>query len=128
MRANPLLPYALCALALAACSKRGEPAGTTTVTGADNPLAEPPEDAMADQAETDADVQVTADVRRAFNEDESLAPIAKNVAISTKHGVVTLHGSVRTEAERAMLVLHARRQPGVARVENQIIVESGALP
>ena len=50
----------------------------------------PVPNAMADQAETDADVQVTLQVRRALALDDPLASASRNVSISTREGVVTL--------------------------------------
>ena len=53
-----------------------------------------------DQAENDADREVSANVRKAIVGDDSLSINAQNVKIVTSNGNVTLRGPVKTEREK----------------------------
>jgi hyperosmotically inducible periplasmic protein len=76
-----------------------------------------------DQGENDADRQVTANIRKAIVDDDSLSTNAKNVKIMTRDGQVTLRGPVKTPEEKAAIAAKAERIAGVKRVDNQLEIE-----
>lgn len=77
-----------------------------------------------DQKETEADVKVTANVRKAVVDDNSLSVDAHNAKIITRNGVVTLRGPVESQAESMRLQQIATQTPGVMRVVNQLEVKA----
>jgi len=77
-----------------------------------------------DQKETESDVKVTANIRKAVTDDDSLSVNAHNVKIITRNGVVTLRGPVDSQAESMRLQQLAKQTPGVMRVDNQLEVKA----
>jgi osmotically-inducible protein OsmY len=77
-----------------------------------------------DQAENDADRQVSADVRKAITSDDSLSVNAQNVKIITSNGYVTLRGPVKTEREKEAIGAKAKQVAGVHGVTNLLEVEA----
>lgn len=72
------------------------------------------------QQENESDLEITAAIRRAIVEDDSLSTNAQNVKIITRDQVVTLRGPVNSEAERTRVATLARQVQGVKRVDNQL--------
>jgi hyperosmotically inducible protein len=77
-----------------------------------------------DQIESESDIKITADIRKAVVADESLSVNAQNVKIITRHGVVTLRGPVESEAESVKLGLIAKQTAGVTQVDNQLEIKA----
>jgi hyperosmotically inducible periplasmic protein len=77
-----------------------------------------------DQAENEADREISASIRRAVVKDDSLSMNAHNVKIITSNGVVTLRGPVKSETERAAVEARAKQVAGVQSVNNQLEVEA----
>lgn len=77
----------------------------------------------SDQKEDDADLEITAAIRRAVVADESLSTNAHNVKIITQDGRVTLRGPVDSEAERTRIVKLAREAAGVQDLNNQLEID-----
>lgn len=77
-----------------------------------------------DQKETEADIKVTANIRKAVVDDKSLSVDAQNAKIITRNGVVTLRGPVESQAESMRLQQLATQTPGVMRVVNQLEVKA----
>ncbi|MDO9049202.1 MAG: BON domain-containing protein [Methylobacter sp.] len=77
-----------------------------------------------DQIETESDVNVTANIRKAVVADESLSVNAKNIKIITRKGVVTLRGPVESQAESMKLQQIATQTPGAVRVDNQLEIKA----
>jgi hyperosmotically inducible protein len=77
-----------------------------------------------EQGGSAADREVTAAIRRAIVDDDSLSTNAQNVKIVTVDGVVTLRGPVKSAAEKAMVAAKAEKTKGVKRIENQLEVEA----
>jgi osmotically-inducible protein OsmY len=77
-----------------------------------------------DQSEKAADRDLTAKIRKAIVEDESLSINAQNVKVITIDGVVTLRGPVKSETEKAAIDRTARSAAGATRVDNQLEVET----
>jgi osmotically-inducible protein OsmY len=77
-----------------------------------------------DQKETEGDVKITADIRKAVVGDKSLSVNAQNVKIITRNGVVTLRGPVESEAESMKVQLIAKQSPSVTQVDNQLEIKA----
>jgi len=71
---------------------------------------------------TDADRALSSTVRRALNQSETVAGIARNVYIDSRSGVVTLTGSVPSEQDRQFINNVVRNTAGVYNVNDQIQV------
>ncbi|MCA1852521.1 MAG: BON domain-containing protein [Beggiatoa sp.] len=70
------------------------------------------------------DREITAAVRRAIVEDDSLSLNAHNVKIITRDGTVTLRGPVESRAERTTIGQLAEKTAGVKRVDNQLEINA----
>ena len=77
-----------------------------------------------DQKETESDIKITADIRKAIIKNKSLSVDAQNVKIITRNGVVTLRGPVETKKESKKLKKIARHTPGVLKVNNQLEIKA----
>jgi hyperosmotically inducible periplasmic protein len=77
-----------------------------------------------DQGGSASDRELTAAIRRAIVEDDSLSTNAHNVKIVTVDSVVTLRGPVKSATEKAAVVAKAEKEKGVKRVDNQLEVEA----
>ena len=77
-----------------------------------------------DQAENEADREVSANVRKAVVADDSLSMNAQNVKIVTSNGNVTLRGPVKTEREKEAIETKAKQVAGVHSVTNLLEVEA----
>lgn len=73
-----------------------------------------------DQKETDEDRTITATIRQAIINIESLSVDAHNVKIITRNGVVTLRGPVENAAEKNQLQAIAEKTSTVKHVDNQL--------
>lgn len=77
-----------------------------------------------DQSESEADRNITQEIRKQVVGDDSLSMTAKNVKIITANGVATLRGPVASEQERASIAQIASHVVGVKRVDNQLEIAS----
>jgi hyperosmotically inducible periplasmic protein len=77
-----------------------------------------------DQSNSPEDVKITAAIRRAVVEDNSLSATAKNVKIITADGTVTLRGPVQNEAEKTKIAELAQSAAGNAKIDNQLEVKA----
>jgi osmotically-inducible protein OsmY len=127
--------------AVAACEERSANSTTTNNNGAATTNAPPPRaDNTAnntsdqntgaptpmDQSQDPEDIRITAEIRRAIMEDDTMSMNAQNCKIITANGVVTLRGVVASEQERAAIGARAQQIAGVLRVDNQLAIESDA--
>ena len=71
-----------------------------------------------DQAENEADREISANVRKAVVGDDSLSMNAQNVKIVTSNGNVSLRGPVKTEREKEAIEAKAKQVVGVHGVTN----------
>jgi hypothetical protein len=76
-----------------------------------------------DQGNNDADVKVTAEIRRALIARDDLSVNAKNVKVITIDGKVTLRGAVNSEQEKATIEDIANNIAGSENVENELQVK-----
>jgi osmotically-inducible protein OsmY len=76
-----------------------------------------------DQSESEADIQISANIRKAIVADESLSTNAHNVKVITSGGTVTLRGPVKSEQEKAAVEAKAKQAAGVIQVVNLLEIE-----
>ena len=77
-----------------------------------------------DQSNTQSDLNITQEIRKAVIADKELSMNAHNVKIITANGVVTLRGPVKSSAEKTNIGAKAEHAAGVKRVDNQIEIAS----
>jgi hyperosmotically inducible periplasmic protein len=76
-----------------------------------------------DQQENQADVRITADIRKAILDDKGMSVNAQNCKVVTQNGVVTLRGPVDSQAEKDSIEAKARAVTGVTSVVNELEVK-----
>ncbi|HET6654634.1 MAG TPA: BON domain-containing protein [Gammaproteobacteria bacterium] len=131
MRISPLLMTAAvlaAGLGLAACGQDngsgtdGQTAGEQTQATVNNAQSEAGQ--MADQAQTAAsDTAITAAVKSKLLANSSTSGM--DIHVETNSGVVTLSGTVTTDAEKNLAERIARNTNGVTDVTNNLKVKSG---
>jgi hypothetical protein len=77
-----------------------------------------------DQGSSEADREITASIRKAVVDDDTLSTNAHNVKIITIDGVVTLRGPVENAAEKSKVEAKAKAIAGVNRIESQLEVDT----
>jgi len=77
-----------------------------------------------DQGNSDADRQITRNIRRALTANDQFSTVAKNIKIITVDGKVTLRGPVKSAEEKQAVVSTAQSVAGPAPVDNQLEVEA----
>lgn len=75
-----------------------------------------------DQGGSEADRNVTQQIRQDLVKNEALSMTGKNVKIITVDGVVTLRGPVKSTDEKSQIATIAKGVGGVKRVDNQLEV------
>ena len=82
-----------------------------------------PTELTADQQKNgNADVDLTAKIRRSIVGDKSLSTNAHNVKIVAQNGVVTLKGPVSSETEKSTVAEKASSIAGQSNVKNELAV------
>jgi hypothetical protein len=76
------------------------------------------------QSNTQADIDITAEIRRQIMDADNMSMNAQNVKIVTDAGVVTLRGPVETADEKSRIEAIAAAVAGVSRVENLLEVKT----
>ena len=79
--------------------------------------------ALPAQAENEADITISAAIRKAVVDDSALSLNAHNVKITTANGVVTLQGPVKSDREKQSIESKAKQVAGVKTVINLLEVE-----
>jgi hyperosmotically inducible periplasmic protein len=79
--------------------------------------------ALPAQAENEADITISAAIRKAVVDDSALSLNAHNVKITTANGVVTLQGPVKSDREKQSIESKAKQVAGVKNVNNLLEVE-----
>jgi osmotically-inducible protein OsmY len=77
-----------------------------------------------DQSNSEEDLRITQQIRKAVVANDDLSMNAKNVKIVTVAGVVTLRGPVASAEERTVIATLARGVAGVVNVNNQLEIAS----
>lgn len=118
----------LCLLCLSACNDASRPASPTTAKDRDNTgvNVRDRDDVVKtpiDQNENQADVNITADIRKRVV-DTKMSTNAQNVKIITQDGHVTLRGPVKSEDEKTRIGKIAEQVAGSGKVDNQIDIET----
>jgi osmotically-inducible protein OsmY len=101
-------------------SRDDRKADNTGVNKRDREAGEPTAD---QQKNNQADLDLTARIRRTLVMDESLSTYAHNVKIIAENGKVTLKGPVRSEAEKASVEKRAGEIAGAANVRSEIEIK-----
>lgn len=131
---TPLITTAFAAaLLLAACDNTNNGANdtrnTTTPPKADNTAnnerdRDTTNPTPIDQKNNQADIDITAKIRAAVVDDDTMSTNARNCKIITQDGVVTLRGVVDSQAEKDAIETKAKAVAGVVRVDNQLEVKA----
>jgi hyperosmotically inducible protein len=130
MRLLPFSGILLVSLTLVNCdTQTGRVEKRPATTDADNTARNERDRAAApqlptDQAENDADREISANVRKAVVADDSLSTNAQNIKIVTANGNVTLRGPVKTAREKESIEAKAKQVTGVHSVTNLLEVEA----
>jgi len=82
--------------------------------------AAPPCAMIGARMEIADDRRTTDEVERRIASDETLAPLAERIRVTTTEGVVTLRGVVTSDEDRLVLASVAEGTPGVRRVEDRL--------
>lgn len=82
--------------------------------------AAPPCTMIGAQMEISDDRRTTDEVERRIASDETLAPLAERIRVTTTEGVVTLQGVITSDEDRLVLASVAEGTPGVRRVEDRL--------
>jgi len=77
-----------------------------------------------DQGESEADREITRQIRRAITANDQLSTTAKNVKIITTNGKVTLRGPVKSDQEKQAITAAAQSVTGVAGLDDQLEVKT----
>ena len=75
-----------------------------------------------DQGNGAADIEATANIRKALMSDDSLSSNAKNAKVITNNGVITLRGAVNTQAEKNTLEARAKEYAGSNRIVSELTI------
>ena len=75
-----------------------------------------------DQGNSPADLETTQRVRKELMASDDLSTEAKNIKVITSDGVITLRGSVKSQAERTAIEAKVHRVAGSGRVDDQLDV------
>lgn len=77
-----------------------------------------------DQKENESDINITANIRKAITDRESLSVNAHNIKIISRNGVVTLRGPVNSSTESTEIQQIVKQTPGVTQVDNQLEIKA----
>jgi len=77
-----------------------------------------------DQGENAQDLEISANIRKAIVDDDSLSTNAHNVKIITNGGTVTLRGPVKSVQEKEAVEAKAKQVAGNSRIESFLEVEA----
>src|SRR5262245_42956198 len=130
MRLLPFSGILLVSLTLVNCdTQTGRVEKRPATADADNTAGNERDRAAAaqvptDQAENDADREISANVRKAVVADDSLSINAQNIKIVTANGNVTLRGPVKSAREKESIEAKAKQVTGVHSVTNLLEVEA----
>jgi len=84
--------------------------------------------AASDEAKTDTDRSLNANIRQALSGDAMLAGSAKDIQLKTEEGEVTLEGSVFNKDAKEMIEEKIKKVQGVKDVNNDLKVASADKP
>jgi len=73
-----------------------------------------------------SDNTIVAQVREDLRRDPEIALIVQNIQISANNGAIILSGSVQSEEQKRQILSRVQKVTGVATVNNQLTVMSGA--
>ena len=83
---------------------------------------------QAPQAQTSPDTEIRAKVYKAIADDKALADYAQTLKVIVSSGLVTLKGSVRSEADKKAIGQKADAIAGAANVMNNLVIVAAEKP
>jgi hyperosmotically inducible periplasmic protein len=110
----------VCAASMTACNDSGAHAKDNT--GINERDSEGSLPTPMDQGGSEAELEITQEIRKAVVADDELSVSAENIKIITVGSVVTLRGPVKSSAEKSRIESIARSVHGVTRIENLLEV------
>lgn len=121
---------ALAPLTMGGCDKKSDEAGPAADNTKLNERDRGKSITPIDQGNSQADIDTTANIRKALLASDGLSMDAKNVKVITNQGLITLRGPVKNNAERAIVQQIVKNYAGANRVDDQLEVISpeGATP
>jgi hyperosmotically inducible protein len=96
--------------------------GCTAAKNTGTAVSEGTKEAAEETAETTTDASITAAVKMKMADDELVK--ARNIDVDTNEGVVTLNGTVASQAEEQKAIDRARSVDGVKNVVSNLKVQS----
>lgn len=125
MRPNRLAPIiALSAMFIAPMSGWGQTSTAPDNSGMNAPAKSAGAPTADQQSNSQGDVELTRQIRRSVEKDNSLSVVAHQVKIISSNGSVVLRGPVKTENEKQAIGAKAQAIAGADKVNNQLEVES----
>jgi osmotically-inducible protein OsmY len=85
-------------------------------------LAQAQQNQPAQEAQASPDAEIRAKVYKAITEDKALAAYADSLKVIVSSGMVTLKGSVHSEADKKAIGQKADEIAGAANVMNNLVV------
>jgi hyperosmotically inducible protein len=125
MKPNRLAPIiALSAMLIAPMSGWGQTDPAPDNSGMNAPEKSAGAPTADQQSNSQGDVELTRQIRRSVEKDDSLSLVAHQVKIISSNGSVILRGPVKTENEKQAIGAKAQAIAGADKVNNQLEVES----
>ena len=125
MKPSRLAPIvALSAMFMAPMSGWGQTATAPDNSGMNAPAKSAGAPTADQQSNNQGDVELTRQIRRSVEKDDSLSVVAHQVKIISSNGTVVLRGPVKTEDEKQAIGAKAEAIAGADKVNNQLQVES----
>lgn len=83
---------------------------------------------QAQQSQTSPDTEVRDKIYKAIGDDKAIAGYAQTLKIIVSGGMVTLKGSVRSEADKKAIGVKADAIAGAANVMNNLVIVADEKP
>jgi osmotically-inducible protein OsmY len=90
--------------------------------------AAPPAPAQAQQSQTSPDSEVREKIYKAIADDKAISGYAQTLKVIVSGGMVSLKGSVRSEADKKAIGEKADAIAGAANVMNNLVIVADAKP
>jgi osmotically-inducible protein OsmY len=90
--------------------------------------AAPPAPGQAQQSQTSPDSEVREKIYKAIADDKAISGYAQTLKVIVSSGMVSLKGSVRSEADKKAIGEKADAIAGAANVMNNLVIVADAKP
>ena len=105
----------------------GESFHSTCARDARLPAGRRPPPAQA-QPQASPDTELVTKIRQAISDDKAIAQYAQTVKIAASDGLVTLKGSVKSDADKKAIGAKADQIAGEKNVMNNLFVSTASAP